>query len=78
MKRQVSLPLDPETKEKLKYLAARDGRSLSNYIETVLMRHADRALGVKNRVGLNLPHKITANTPQNRILCNPDKPHRAT
>ena len=78
MKRQVSLPLDHETKEKLKYPAARDGRSLSNYIETVLMRHADQALGVKNRVGLNLPLKITANIPQNRTPYNPDKPRRAT
>jgi len=36
-----SMRLDPELKEQLQRLAIADGRSLTNYIERVLVKHVE-------------------------------------
>ena len=41
MKKEIKICLTEEEKEKLKYLAEREHRSMSNYIETVLKRYVE-------------------------------------
>lgn len=56
LKERVSLTIDSDLLEKLRYEAERDDRSLSQYINLVLRRHMSRLeQGSKDARGLDEP-----------------------